>query len=168
MPDNLGDRYRKLVKQIGLKHAQGGLTLLKIMAVVAIMGILAEVALSVYQNYIARAQVTEAFTFMSEVKIPIAKFYADNGTWPTTHKFNSLMPTQTGKYIATIVPKTLASGFQITATFKDSGISTVLVSSTMVLATTSGRKWVCDDPSVRAMGGTMGTTLSKYRPESCK
>ena len=55
MPDNLGARYRKPVNQIGLKHVQGGLTLLKIMVVVAIIGILAEVALSAYQNYIARA-----------------------------------------------------------------------------------------------------------------
>ena len=168
MPDNLGARYRKLVNQIGLKHVQGGLTLLKIMVVVAIIGILGEVALSAYQNYIARAQVTEAFTFITEIKIPIAKFYADNGTWPTTQKFNSLIPTQTGNYIATIIPKTLASGFQITATFKDSEISAVLVSSTMVLATTSDLKWVCDDPSVRAIGGKIGTTPSKYRPEVCK
>jgi type IV pilus assembly protein PilA len=168
MPDNLDARFRKLVNQTGLKHVQGGLTLLKIMVVVAIIGILAEVALSAYQNYIARAQVTEAFTFITEIKTPIAKFYTENGTWPTTHKFNSLMPTQTGKYIATIIPQTLASGFQITATFKDSEVSAVLVSSTMVLATTSDLKWVCDDSSVRAIGGKIGTAPSKYRPEVCK
>jgi type IV pilus assembly protein PilA len=168
MPDTLGARYRKLVNQIGLKHVQGGLTLLKIMAMVAVIGILAEIALSAYQNYIARAQVTEVFTFITKLKIPITKFYTDNGTWPTTHKFNSLMPTQTSTYIAAIIPQTLASGFQITATFKDSEVSAVLVNSTMVLATTSGLKWVCDDPSVRAIGGKIGTTPSKYRPEVCK
>ncbi len=157
-----------LVKQIGLKQVQRGLTLLKIMVVLAIIGILAEMVLSAYQDYIARAQVTEAFNLLSKVKTPVAKFYADNGTWPTAAEFTSLITTQTGKYIATIVPTTLTSGFQVTTTFKNTGVSTGLVSSTMVLATENGQEWVCDDPSIKVMGGTVGTTLSKYRLEACK
>jgi len=156
------------VKQIGLKQVQRGLTLLKTMVIVAIIGILAEVALSAYQDYVARAQVTEVFNLMSEVKTPVAKFYADNGTWPTATEFNSLITTQTRKYMATVVPTTLSSGFQITATFKNTEVSAGLVSSTMALATTNAQEWACDDLSITVIGGTVGTTLSKYRPEVCK
>jgi len=50
------------MKQIKLKQTQRGLTLLKIMVVVAIIGILAEVALSAYEDYVTQAQAAEAVT----------------------------------------------------------------------------------------------------------
>ncbi|MEE8151348.1 MAG: pilin, partial [Nitrosomonadaceae bacterium] len=113
-------------------------------------------------------QVTEAINLMGGVKTPVAEFYADKGTWPTATEFNSLITTQSGKYVATVVPTTLASGFQVTATFKATGVSAGLISSTMVLATINGQEWACDDPTITTMGGTLGTTLPKYRPAACK
>lgn len=151
-----------------VKHAQRGLTLLKIMGLAAITGILAEIALSAYQDYVAREQVSEASLFLGEVKSPITKFFTDNETWPTKNQFNSLIPTQANKYISTITPAILASGFQVTATFKDTGVSANLINSTMVLATKNGQEWACDDPSITAIGGTIGTTPSKYRSEHCQ
>jgi len=47
------------MKQIKLKKAQHGLTLLQKMLVIAIIGILAQVALSAYQDYDAQEQVTK-------------------------------------------------------------------------------------------------------------
>ncbi len=42
-----------------MKKTQCGLTLLQIMVVLAIIGILAEVALSAYEDYVAQEQVTQ-------------------------------------------------------------------------------------------------------------
>ncbi len=42
-----------------MKKTQCGLTLLQIMVVLAIIGILAEVALSAYEDYVAQEQVTK-------------------------------------------------------------------------------------------------------------
>lgn len=46
-----------------------GFTLLELMIVVAVIGIISAIALPQYQNYIARTQLTEAFTMIEEVKI---------------------------------------------------------------------------------------------------
>ena len=89
-------------------------------------------------------------------------------TWPTVTEFNSLVTTQQGKYVTSLIPTTLASGFQVTATFKPAGVSPNLVSTTMVLATNDGQEWVCDDSSITSIGGTVGSTLPKFRPAACK
>ncbi|MCZ6897157.1 MAG: hypothetical protein V3V68_04220 [Nitrosomonadaceae bacterium] len=50
------------MKQIKSKKAQRGLSLLMTMTLVAIIGILAEVALSAYEDHVAQAQAAEAVT----------------------------------------------------------------------------------------------------------
>ena len=42
-----------------------GFTLIELMIVVAIVGIIAAIAIPVYQNYVARAQLSEAMTAVS-------------------------------------------------------------------------------------------------------
>lgn len=156
------------MRQVSFKKLKQGFTLVELMIVVAIIGILAAVAIPAYQDFLARAQVTESINLMGAVKTPVAEFYSDKGTWPTLTEFNSLITTQTGKYIATLIPTTFASGFQVTATFRPAGVSPDLVSTSMVLATDDGQEWVCDDASITAIGGTVGSTAPKFRPASCK
>jgi len=48
-----------LMKQISSKKFQCGLTLLKQLLILAIIGILAQVALSTYQDYAAQEQATK-------------------------------------------------------------------------------------------------------------
>lgn len=50
------------MKQIKSKKTQRGLNLLMTMTLVAIIGILAEVALSAYEDHVAQAQAAEAVT----------------------------------------------------------------------------------------------------------
>ncbi len=156
-----------------------GLTLIELMMVFAIIGILVTVAIPpaylLYQDSQARTQVAEAVDLLDSVKAPVSAFHSDNGRWPTKEEFDTLVKTQTGKYVAGLTAVPLASGFQVTATFKSNGVSPELLKDgtgrTLVLATTDGIKWICNDnthPAAGVPGLTAGTALPQHRPTSCK
>jgi type IV pilus assembly protein PilA len=158
---------------------QQGLTLIETMMVLAVIGILATIAIppayQLYEDSQARAQVTEAVNLLDSVKSPIGGFYSEKGRWPTQPEFDGLIKDRSGKYVASLTPVTLPSGFQVTATFKNSGISPGLLNNhagrTLVLATKDGVKWVCND-STNATAGvpglSPGTLLPQHRPAHCK
>jgi type IV pilus assembly protein PilA len=138
---------------------QKGFTLIELMIVVAIIGILASVALPAYQDYLARAQVTEAVYLLQAGKTPLTEYSANNSAWPATA--SDVMGTISGKYTSAI---TITSGggttnpLVVTAKLMDSGINTAITQGTLELATTDGKTWSC----------TGGNIALKYRPSSCR
>src|SRR3989440_7895810 len=88
-----------------MKQLEKGFTLIELMIVVAIIGILAAIAIPAYQDYIARAQVSEAVELLAGGKTPSAEFYADKGRWPQAA--GSVMGNQKGKYTSLV---TISSG----------------------------------------------------------
>ena len=63
-------------------RAQKGFTLIELMIVVAIIGILAAIALPAYQNYTARAQVSEAILAVSAMRTDVTEFVQSTGAMP--------------------------------------------------------------------------------------
>ena len=59
-----------------------GFTLIELMIVMAIIGILASIAISSYQVYTIRAQVTEGLSMAAAAKTPIVDAYLQTGTAP--------------------------------------------------------------------------------------
>jgi type IV pilus assembly protein PilA len=76
---------------LSVKYLQGtqpmlklkqGFTLIELMIVVAIIGILGSMAIPTYQDFIIRAQITEAMNLADGVKKAITHFYVANQTFP--------------------------------------------------------------------------------------
>lgn len=145
-----------------MKAMQKGFTLIELMIVVAIIGILAAVAIPSYQDYIARAQVSEGVELLAGGKTPYAEFYADKGYWPASA--SSVMGTLAGKYTASIVPSaTSGTGAQtLTATFRASGVAPAIISKTVAISTTDGGKtWTC-------AAGASSPVDQKHLPAACR
>ncbi len=83
-----------------MKKKQQGFTLIELMIVVAIIGILASFAMSAYQSYTIRAQVSEGLTLSGSAKAAVAEYFMDRGAWPTDNAAAGLVDRHSiiGKY----------------------------------------------------------------------
>ncbi|EMT2872685.1 pilin, partial [Neisseria gonorrhoeae] len=100
---------------------QKGFTLIELMIVIAIVGILAAVALPAYQDYTARAQVSEAILLAEGQKSAVTEYYLNHGKWPKDNTSAGVAnPTEIkGKYVQSV---TVANGV-VTAQMKSDGVN---------------------------------------------
>lgn len=136
-----------------------GFTLIELMIVVAIIGILAAVAIPAYNDYVARAQVSESLSLLAGGKTPLAEWYSDRGAWPASAA--SVMSSLSGKYTSSIDFVSPSGGtVTLRATLRGAGrVSSTLVNQTLDLTTGNGGKtWTCKAASLD----------SRFLPQACK
>ncbi len=152
----LSDKYT--FGATNMKNIQQGFTLIELMIVVAIIGILAAVAIPSYQDYTARAQVTEAVLLTSAFKTGLAEYYSDSGSFPAN--LTAIGTTTSGRYVEVItLADDGASAVTVTATMKSADVNANLFGKTLdLISTDGGLQWDCT-------GGDLDT---KYRPGTCK
>ncbi|HGN7023320.1 TPA: pilin, partial [Neisseria gonorrhoeae] len=100
---------------------QKGFTLIELMIVIAIVGILAAVALPAYQDYTARAQVSEAILLAEGQKSAVTEYYLNNGKWPEDNGAAGVASSSSikGKYVKEVEVK---NGV-VTAEMKSDGVN---------------------------------------------
>ncbi|HEZ7078191.1 TPA: pilin [Neisseria meningitidis] len=137
---------------------QKGFTLIELMIVIAIVGILAAVALPAYQDYTARAQVSEAILLAEGQKSAVTEYYLNHGEWPGNNTSAGVASSSTikGKYVKEV---TVANGV-ITATMLSSGVNKEIQGKKLSLwakRQDGSVKWFCGQPVTRADNAKAGT-----------
>ena len=158
-----------------MKAIQKGFSLIELMIVIAILGILAVIALPAYQDYTARAQVSEAILLMEGQKSAVVEYYADKGKWPTSNTEAGIATNTSiqGKYVAQV---DVGGDGVITATMKTTDVNNEIKGKTVSLTphtTTAGATpgaaatangsftWTCTT-------GSSNGIESKFLPSSCR
>ncbi|HEZ5124470.1 TPA: pilin [Neisseria meningitidis] len=130
---------------------QKGFTLIELMIVIAIVGILAAVALPAYQDYTARAQVSEAILLAEGQKSAVTEYYLNHGIWPGDNSSAGVATSSKikGKYVKEV---TVANGV-VTATMLSSGVNKEIQGKKLSLwakRQDGSVKWFCGQPVQRA------------------
>ncbi|HFA6786133.1 TPA: pilin, partial [Neisseria gonorrhoeae] len=131
---------------------QKGFTLIELMIVIAIVGILAAVALPAYQDYTARAQVSEAILLAEGQKSAVTEYYLNNGEWPENNTSAGVASSATdikGKYVQKVE---VAKGV-VTAEMASTGVNKEIQGKRLSLwakREDGSVKWFCGQPVQRA------------------
>ncbi len=141
-----------------MNKRQQGFTLIELMIVVAIIGILAAIAIPAYENYVAKAQFTEAISLISGEKIPVTNYYSENDACPTNGQVGTGIPAAAlidGKYVLSVATSGGASstgGCIITATFRSTGVNAGLAGQSVAFymhtAPGSPIVWDCSSATI--------------------
>ncbi|MBJ7821788.1 prepilin-type N-terminal cleavage/methylation domain-containing protein [Neisseria meningitidis] len=162
---------------------QKGFTLIELMIVIAIVGILAAVALPAYQDYTARAQVSEAILLAEGQKSAVTEYYLNHGEWPKNNTSAGVASSASdikGKYVKSVEVK---NGV-VTATMASSNVNNEIKDKKLSLwakRQNGSVKWFCGQPVTRnaananAKAGTDEVTAdntnkidTKHLPSTCR
>ncbi|ENW4097983.1 prepilin-type N-terminal cleavage/methylation domain-containing protein, partial [Neisseria gonorrhoeae] len=130
---------------------QKGFTLIELMIVIAIVGILAAVALPAYQDYTARAQVSEAILLAEGQKSAVTEYYLNHGKWPANNGDAGV--ASASKIIGKYVKQVEVKNGVVTAQMASSNVNKEIKDKRLSLwarRQDGSVKWFCGQPVTRA------------------
>ena len=155
-----------------------GFTLIELMIVIAILGILASLAVSAYQTYTVRAQISEGLNFATGAKVPIVDAYTNGGVAPVNRVAAGLSAAATDTRGSFVTSVEIVNG-RIDVTFGGPLAHQDIIGTAMSLTPyeTAGNAvvWRCGNapppPGVLLNGGAghvAPTVDSRYLPANCR
>ncbi|EPF9369433.1 pilin, partial [Neisseria gonorrhoeae] len=130
---------------------QKGFTLIELMIVIAIVGILAAVALPAYQDYTARAQVSEAILLAEGQKSAVTEYYPNHGKWPEDNG-DAGVASPADKIKGKYVQKVEVAKGVVTAEMASTGVNKEIQGKKLSLwakREDGSVKWFCGQPVKR-------------------
>jgi type IV pilus assembly protein PilA len=163
-----------------MNRHSGGFTLIELMIVVAIIGILASLAVSAYQTYTVRAQISEGLNMAAGAKVPIVDAFTNDGVAPADRAAAGMSPLATdtrGAYVSAVA----INDGRVDITFSGPRAHQDIIGQTVSLtpyATPGGSTvvWRCGNAGIPGGGALLPgganhlppTVQPRYLPSSCR
>ena len=146
---------------------QQGFTLIELMIVVAIIAILAAIAISQYQDYVIRSQVSEGSSLADGVKTAVGEFYNNKGHFPANNTSAGLAASTgiKGEYVSSVSISSAGTGI-ITAQYDGAEANDKLAGLSLLFSAVPNAgsiEWHCKSDGT----GGAGQLPQKWCPSSC-
>ncbi len=148
--------------------SQGGMTIIELMIVIAIVAILVAIAVPAYKDYTIRSKVAECIDNAAVAKLQVSEYYQSLGAWPPTATEAGIDNKQGSSQFCDGFDSYVSSTGQFQINVNESRVDPILSSGTVaprLTPTLEGEtgiiNWSC----------TLGATsagFGRYLPSSCR
>lgn len=139
---------------------QQGFTLIELMIVVAIVAILAAIALPAYQDYIIRAQVSEAATLLDGTKTTTTEFFENKGYFPPNNQSAGMATAASinGNYVRSVATVSGVTSATMSNSANKAVANDILILTAVTAANGGSVKYTCSSTTIP----------NRYLPTTCR